>query len=78
MRPNKPFRRRSFLKGIGLAVPIFAGQPGLVLAQTQAGSPPPDKAAKASARELVADLVILAAGWVVAPPRWQPREMVCG
>ena len=62
MRPNKPFRRRSFLKGLGLAVPIFAGQPGLVLAQTQAGSPPPDKAAKASARELVADLVIIGGG----------------
>jgi len=57
----KQFRRRSFLKGVGLTVPILAGGPGFVLAQSQVGSPSP-RAKTTPARELAADLVIIGGG----------------
>ncbi len=62
MKKSGHFRRRSFLKGLGLAVPVAMTGPGLVLAQDQPGSASPRGAAKTPAKELAADLVVIGGG----------------
>jgi hypothetical protein len=62
MKKSGQHPRRSFLKGLGLAVPVAMTGPGLVLAQSQAGSASPVRATKTPLKELAADLVVIGGG----------------
>ena len=62
MKKRVQLPRRSFLKGLGLAVPVAMTGPGLAFAQDNAGSATPSGAAKTSVKELAADLVIIGGG----------------
>jgi hypothetical protein len=54
--------RRSFLRGLGLAVPVVVTGPRLAFAQDNNASAPTSGAAKRSPKELVADLVVIGGG----------------
>ncbi|HOX58897.1 MAG TPA: FAD-dependent oxidoreductase [Candidatus Paceibacterota bacterium] len=54
--------RRSFIKGLGLTVPVIMGGPGLALAQSNAASVLPARATKGFADEPQADLIIIGGG----------------
>ena len=62
MKQNEQFPRRSFLKGLGLALPAAIAGPGFALAQGNPTSAPTNRARKTSAKELAADLVIVGGG----------------
>ena len=62
MKKRVQLPRRSFLKGLGLAVPVAMTGPGLAFAQDNAGSATSSGAAKTSTKELAADLVIIGGG----------------
>jgi len=62
MKKSSHLPRRSFLKGLSLAVPIALTGPAIAFAQGQPGSRLPRGAAKAPGKELTADLVVIGGG----------------
>lgn len=56
---HKGHPRRSFLKGLGLAVPVIVGGPSLVMAQNTTASSSAGTSRSSRAKELAADLVII-------------------
>jgi hypothetical protein len=62
MKNSGQLPRRSFLKGLGLAVPIAATGPGLVFAQSNTPPFPTPQTSRSAAKELTADLVIIGGG----------------
>src|ERR1035438_8339634 len=62
MKSNGQLPRRSFLKGLGLAVPVVVTGPGLVLAQSNAPPLPTPRTSHSAAKEFTADLVIIGGG----------------
>lgn len=62
MKKSSQFPRRSFLKGLGLAVPVTMTAPGLAFAQSNTVSAPDSRTTRASTRELAADLVVIGGG----------------
>jgi hypothetical protein len=55
-------RRRSFLKGLGVVVPVAAAGQGLALAQSDASTAPKVQGGKPSVKEMAADVVIIGGG----------------
>ncbi len=62
MNKRSELPRRSFLKGLSLAVPAAMTGPGVVLAQAQPGKPSSSQGTRTPPQELAADLVIIGGG----------------
>src|ERR1035437_4393260 len=62
MKQIASLRRRTFLKSLGLVVPVAAARPDFGFSQTQPASPAPGRGKQAGAKEMAADLVIIGGG----------------
>lgn len=62
MKKSGQFPRRSFLKGLGLAVPVTMTTPGFAFAQSNTVSAPDSRATRTPTKELAADLVVIGGG----------------